>query len=76
MGLKEKTQLTIVFIPHHGGNTVSVRVPQWLLVCLGCFGIFLLLGLGMVTTGYVNKFVDVSMLQKLQMENRHTKDQD
>ncbi|HAD81513.1 TPA: hypothetical protein DCG35_03385 [Candidatus Edwardsbacteria bacterium] len=70
MGLKEKTQLTIVFIPHHGGNTVSVRVPQWLLVCLGCFGIFLLLGLGMVTTGYVNKFVDVSMLQKLQMENR------
>ncbi len=70
MGLKEKTQLTIVFIPHHGGKTVSLRVPQWFLVCLACFGGFLLLGLGLVTTGYVNKFVDISMLQKLQVENR------
>jgi murein DD-endopeptidase MepM/ murein hydrolase activator NlpD len=69
MGLKEKTQFTIVFIPHHGGKTVSLRVPQWLLVCLACFGVFLLLGLGLVTTGYINKFVDVSMLQKLQVEN-------
>lgn len=70
MGLKEKTQLTIVFIPHHGGKTFSFRVPQWLLACLACFGVFLLLGLGLVTTGYINKFVDVSMLQKLQVENR------
>lgn len=70
MGLKEKTQLTIVFIPHHGGKTVSLRVPQWLLACLACFGVFLLFGLGLVTTGYINKFVDVSMLQKLQVENR------
>jgi len=70
MGLKEKTQLTIVFIPHHGGKTVSLRVPQWLLACLACFGAFLLFCLGLVTTGYINKFVDVSMLQKLQVENR------
>jgi hypothetical protein len=74
MGLKEKTQITIVFIPHHGGKTVSIRVPQWLLVCLGCFGVFLLLGLGLVTSGYINKFVDVSMLHKLQVENRILKD--
>jgi murein DD-endopeptidase MepM/ murein hydrolase activator NlpD len=32
--------------------------------------VFLLLGLGFVTTGYVNKFVDVSVMKKLQVENR------
>jgi len=28
------------------------------------------LGLGLVTTGYINKFVDISMLKKMEMENR------
>jgi murein DD-endopeptidase MepM/ murein hydrolase activator NlpD len=70
MGLKEKTQLTIVFIPHHGGKTISLSVPQWVVMCLLGFGAFLLVGLGLVTTGYINKFVDVSMLQKFQVENR------
>lgn len=70
MGIKEKTQITIVFIPHHGGRMLSVKIHQWLVVCIACLGAFLLLGLGLVTTGYINKFVDVSMLQKLQIENR------
>ena len=70
MRLKEKTYLTIVLIPHHGGKMVSIRIPNWLAATVAGFGIFLMLGLGLVTTGYLNKFVDVSMLKKLEIENR------
>ncbi|MRR10147.1 M23 family metallopeptidase, partial [bacterium] len=43
---------------------------RWMACSLLGLGAFLLLGLGLVTTGYINKFVDVSYLQKLQIENR------
>lgn len=70
MSLKEKTYLTVVLIPHHGGGMVSIRVPYWLMASMLGLGVFLLLGLGLVTTGYVSKFVDISMLKKLEIENR------
>ncbi len=74
MGLKEKTQFTIVFIPHHGGRQLSLRVPRWAIIGLAGFSGFLLLGLGFVTTGYINKFIDASLLKKLQVENRILRD--
>ena len=70
MSLKEKTFFSIVFIPHHGGKPFTFKLARWMVISLIGFGVFLLLGLGMVTTGYVSKFVDVSYLQKLQIENR------
>lgn len=70
MILKEKTFFSIVFIPHHGGKPFTFRMARWMGYSLLGFGAFLLLGLGLVTTGYINKFVDVSYLQKLQIENR------
>jgi murein DD-endopeptidase MepM/ murein hydrolase activator NlpD len=70
MSLKEKTFFSVVFIPHHGGKPFTFRLARWMALSLIGFGLFLLLGLGIVTTGYINKFVDVSFLQKLQIENR------
>ena len=70
MILKEKTFFSVVFIPHHGGKPFTFRLARWMAFSLIGFGLFLLLGLGLVTTGYINKFVDVSFLQKLQIENR------
>ena len=70
MSLKEKTFFSVVFIPHHGGRPFTFRLARWMVLSLIGFGLFLLLGLGIVTTGYINKFVDVSFLQKLQIENR------
>ncbi len=70
MNLKEKTYLTVVLIPHHPGGMVSIRLPYWLVASMIGLGVFLLLGLGLVTTGYVGKFVDISMLKKLEIENR------
>ncbi|HBE73321.1 MAG TPA: peptidase M23 [candidate division Zixibacteria bacterium] len=70
MSLKEKTYLTVVLIPHHGGGMISIRIPHWLAATVLGLGAFLLLGLGLVTTGYVNKFVDISMLKKMEIENR------
>lgn len=70
MILKEKTFFSVVFIPHHGGKPFTFRMARWMACSLLGFGAFLLLGLGLVTTGYINKFVDVSYLQKLQIENR------
>ncbi|MCU0607365.1 MAG: M23 family metallopeptidase [Candidatus Edwardsbacteria bacterium] len=70
MILKEKTFFSVVFIPHHGGKPFTFRMARWMAFSLLGFGAFLLLGLGLVTTGYINKFVDVSYLQKLQIENR------
>ncbi|HTY08594.1 MAG TPA: M23 family metallopeptidase [Candidatus Edwardsbacteria bacterium] len=70
MSLKEKTFFSVVFIPHHGGTPFTFRLARWMVFSLAGLGLFLLLGLGVVTTGYVNKFVDVSFLQKLQIENR------
>ncbi|MDI6739153.1 MAG: M23 family metallopeptidase [Candidatus Edwardsbacteria bacterium] len=70
MSLKEKTFFSIVFIPHHGGKPFTFRLARWMVFSLIGIGGFLLLGLGLVTTGYISKFVDVSYLQKLQIENR------
>ena len=70
MSLKEKTYLTVVLIPHHGGGMISIRIPYWLARSLLGLGVFILLGLGLVTTGYINKFVDISMLKKMEIENR------
>lgn len=70
MSLKEKTYLTVVLIPHHGGGMVSIRIPHWLAASIVGLGVFLLLGLGLVTTGYLGKFVDISMLKKMEIENR------
>lgn len=70
MSLKEKTYLTVVLIPHHGGGMVSIRIPHWVAAAVLGLGAFLLLGLGLVTSGYIGKFVDISMLKKLEIENR------
>jgi murein DD-endopeptidase MepM/ murein hydrolase activator NlpD len=70
MSLKEKTYLTVVLIPHHGGQMVSIRIPYWLAATVVGLGVFLLLGLGLATTGYINKIVDISMLKKMEIENR------
>ena len=70
MILKEKTFFSVVFIPHHGGRTFTFRLARWMAFSLIGFGAFLLLGLCLVTTGYVGKFVDLSHLHKLQIENR------
>lgn len=70
MSLKEKTFFSVVFIPHHGGKPFTFRLARWMAFSLIGFGTFLLLGLGLVTTGYLSKFVDISCLQKLQIENR------
>ncbi len=69
MSLKEKTYLTVVLIPHHGGGMISIRIPNWAAGLALCFGVFLLFGLGLVSTGYIKKLVDVSMLKTLEIEN-------
>jgi murein DD-endopeptidase MepM/ murein hydrolase activator NlpD len=74
MAIKDKTYLTLIIVPHQSGKTITLRLPTWLARTLAVFAVFLLLGLGLVTTGYINKFVDVSMLQTLRLENRILKD--
>jgi murein DD-endopeptidase MepM/ murein hydrolase activator NlpD len=74
MAIKDKTYLTLIIVPHQSGKTITLRLPTWLAKTMAVFAVFLLLGLGLVTTGYINKFVDVSMLQTLKMENRILKD--
>jgi hypothetical protein len=70
MAIKDKTYLTLIIVPHQSGRTVTLRLPTWLAKTLAVFAVFILLGLAGVTTGYVGKFVDVSMLQTLKLENR------
>lgn len=70
MSLKEKTYLTVVLVPHHGAKMISIRIPYWLAYTALGVAVFFLFGFAMVTTGYINKFVDLSLLKTLQIENR------
>lgn len=70
MSLKEKTYLTVVLVPHHGGGMISIRIPYWLAYTFLGLAAFFLFGFGLVTTGYINKIVDLSLLKTLQIENR------
>lgn len=70
MSLKEKTYLTVVLVPHHGGGMISIRIPYWLAYAFLGLAVFFLFGFGLVTTGYINKIVDLSLLKTLQIENR------
>lgn len=74
MAIKDKTYLTLIIVPHQSGRTVTLRLPTWLAKTLAVFAVFILMGLVLVTTGYVNKVVDVSMLQTLKLENRILRD--
>lgn len=74
MAIKDKTYLTLIIVPHQSGRTVTLRLPTWLAKTLTVLAVFILLGLALVTTGYVNKVVDVSMLQTLKLENRILRD--
>jgi hypothetical protein len=74
MAIKDKTYLTLIIVPHQSGKTVTLRLPTWLAKTMAVFAVFILLGLVGVTTGYVGKFVDASMLQTLKLENRILRD--
>ncbi|MHB8158647.1 MAG: hypothetical protein ACYDEQ_14890, partial [Desulfocucumaceae bacterium] len=74
MAIKDKTYLTLIIVPHQSGKTVTLRLPTWAAKTLAVLAVFILLGLALVTTGYVNKVVDVSMLQTLKLENRILRD--
>ncbi len=74
MAIKDKTYLTLIIVPHQSGKTVTLRLPTWLAKTLTVLAVFILMGLAMVTTGYVNKVVDVSLLQTLKFENRILRD--
>ncbi|MDP2808304.1 MAG: M23 family metallopeptidase [bacterium] len=70
MAIKDKTYLTLIIVPHQSGRTVTLRLPTWAAKTLAVLAVFLIVGLVGVTTGYVSKVVDVSMLQTLKLENR------
>ena len=74
MAIKDKTYLTLIIVPHQSGRTVTLRLPTWAAKTLAVLAVFIVLGLVGVTTGYVGKFVDASMLQTLKLENRILRD--
>ncbi|MBI4727050.1 M23 family metallopeptidase [candidate division TA06 bacterium] len=74
MAIKDKTYLTLIIVPHQSDRTVTLRLPTWLAKTLAACVVFMLLGLVGVTTGYVGKFVDASLLQTLKLENRILRD--